>query len=75
MTPNLQKCKIQQTIRTVSPISKVMTSTSTPPLSQHSFFGSAMSHAWVYNLMYIPLLTVLPSKREMQTLLDMSWLV
>ena len=39
MTPNLQKCKIQQTIRTVSPISKMMTSTNTPPLSQHSFLA------------------------------------
>ena len=37
MTPNLQKYKIQQTIRTVSPMSKMMTSTNTPHLNQHSF--------------------------------------
>ena len=37
--------------------------------------GIAVSHAWVYNLMCIPLLTILHSKREMLTCLDMCWMV
>ena len=38
MTPNLQKCKLNQITMAFKPISKMVTSTNTPPLSQHTFF-------------------------------------
>ena len=37
MQPNVQKCKLKQNILTFNTISKMMTSTNTPPLSQHTF--------------------------------------
>ena len=46
----------------------------TPSQSTH-LFGIAVSHAWVYDLMCITLLTILRSKREMQTCLKMCWMV
>ena len=39
MTPNLQKCKLNQITMTFKPISKMVTSTNTPPLSQHTFLA------------------------------------
>ena len=39
MPPNFHKCKLKQNIRTFNSISKVMTSTNTPPLSQHTFLA------------------------------------
>ena len=48
--PNLQKCNLNQNTMAFNTISKMMTSTNTPPLSQHTFFGIASSHAWCTNL-------------------------
>ena len=39
MTPNLQKCKLHQITMTFKPISKMVTSTNTPPISQHTFLA------------------------------------
>ena len=53
----------------VDDIHKYTTSQST------QLFGIAISQPWVYNLMCMPLLTVLHFKREMQSCLDMCWMV
>ena len=75
MTPNLQKCKLQQTMRTVSSISKLMTSTISPPLSQHSFLAVQFHmHGCTILCAYLCWQSYL-SKREMQTLLDICWMV
>ena len=39
MTPNPQKFKVKQNTGTFNSISKLMTSTNTPPLSQHNFLA------------------------------------
>ena len=38
MTPNLLQFKVKQNTGTFNSISKLMTSTNTPPLSQHNFW-------------------------------------
>ena len=74
MTPNLQKCKLKETQGQSIQFQRWWQPQTHHPQSTH-IFGIAVAHAWVYNLMCIPLLTILPSKREMQTLLDMCWMV
>ena len=74
MTPNLQKCKLKKTQGQSSQFQRWWHPQTHHPQSTH-LFGLAVAHAWVYNLMCIPLLTFLPSKREMHTLMDMCWIV
>ena len=75
MTPNLQKCKLNQITMTFKPISKMVTSTNTPPLSQHTFFWHCKFTCMVYKLVFTPLWTILHFKREMQPCLNMCWMV
>ena len=74
MTPNLQKCKLKKTQGQSIQFQRWWHPQTHHPQSTH-IFGIAVAHAWVYNLMCIPLLTILHSKRELQTLLDMCWMV
>ena len=74
MTPNIQKCKLKIAQWHSSHFQRWWHPQTHHPQSTH-LFGSAVAHAWVYNLMCIPLLTFLPSKREMHTLLEMCWIV
>ena len=74
MTPNLQKCKLKKHKDIQVHFKGDDIHKHTTPQPTH-LSGIAVEHAWVYNLMCIPLLTVLPSKREMHTLLDMCWIV
>ena len=74
MTPNLHKCKLKKTQGHSSQFQRCWHPQTHHPQSTH-LSGIAVAHAWVYNLMCIPLLTFLPSKREMHTLLEMCWIV
>ena len=74
MTPNLQKCKLKKHKDIQVNFKGDDIHKHTTPQSTH-LFGIAVAHAWVYNLMCIPLLAFLPSKREMHTLLEMCWIV
>ena len=75
MTPNPQKFKVKQNTSTFNSVFKVddIHKDTSPQSTQ--LFGIAISQPWVYNLMCMPLLTVLHFKREMQSCLDMCWMV